>query len=142
MVLNEETSLAVALPSTADLHPRPPIRVVVADPSPEARRTLRQHLEASDRFSVIEAGSGPEALAALSDLHPDWVLVDLDADDSEGLRSLPWLAASASPATRVVGFWNHLINLTSATAATFGAQAVFSKAAAMETVSSLLESAA
>jgi DNA-binding NarL/FixJ family response regulator len=55
-----------------------PIRVVVADDHPVVREGLRSFLSSRPGIEVVgEAGSADEVVAAVDDLHPDVVLVDL-----------------------------------------------------------------
>jgi two-component system LytT family response regulator len=55
-----------------------PIRVVIADDEPIARRGIRQLLAAHDDIEIVgEARNGKEAVRLLKSLLPDLVFLDL-----------------------------------------------------------------
>jgi len=62
-------------------------RVLIVDNDDEMVKLLHRHLE-SDGFSVTSAGSGREAIAALTRDEYDVVLTDLVMDDVDGLKVL------------------------------------------------------
>jgi CheY-like chemotaxis protein len=57
--------------------------VLVVDDQADFRRLARRILEAAG-FGVVEAASGTEALAAISELRPDAVLLDIQLPDLDG----------------------------------------------------------
>jgi two-component system LytT family response regulator len=69
------------------------IRTLIVDDEPVARAGLRAMLAADDEIEVIgECGNGVAAVAAIEELHPDLVLLDVQMPDLDGfgvLRSLP-----------------------------------------------------
>ena len=69
------------------------IRTLIVDDEPVARAGLRAMLAADPEIEVIgECGDGVAAVAAIEDLHPDLVLLDVQMPDLDGfgvLRSLP-----------------------------------------------------
>jgi DNA-binding NarL/FixJ family response regulator len=65
---------------------RPPIRVLLIDDSPIIRLGLRSALEDYSDISIVgEAGNVADGTAALSQLKPDIVLLDLHLPDKSGL---------------------------------------------------------
>ncbi len=61
------------------------IRVVLADDHPIVRQGLRTLLETNQRCQVVgEAADGAGALAAVRDLAPDVVLLDVQLPDLDG----------------------------------------------------------
>jgi len=79
-----------------------PIRILIADDYHFYRYGLRLFLEEHDDLNVVgEAGSSEEALAAVGDLKPDVILLDLDLPPEGGLHVLREINSSA-PEARVV----------------------------------------
>ena len=73
-------------------------RVLLADDEPHARETLRLRLEAEADFEVVgEAGSGGEALAAIRELRPDLVFLDIRMPDLSGFDVLERLERDEMP---------------------------------------------
>jgi len=74
---------------------RPPLRVVVVDDDPMARRALREALTSGAAMTVAaEAASGAAAEAAVREAHPDVVVIDADIPDIDGLTATRRLNAS------------------------------------------------
>jgi DNA-binding NarL/FixJ family response regulator len=84
-------------------HEYVPTTVLVVDDHPSFRATARALLEA-EGFSVIgEAADGEEALAKTVELHPDFVLLDIQLPDLDGFEVARRLEANgASPAIVLV----------------------------------------
>lgn len=62
------------------------IKVLVVDDQPVVRSGMRMILENETGIEVVgEAGSGKEAIDAVSQLHPDVVLLDLRMPDMDGI---------------------------------------------------------
>jgi DNA-binding NarL/FixJ family response regulator len=81
-----------------------PIRVAVADDHPVVREGLVAMLETQPDFAVVgEAGTGPEALALVSNAHPDVLLLDLELPGLDGVGVLRRLETDRSR-TRVIIF--------------------------------------
>ena len=60
--------------------------VIVVDDHPAIRLAVRSALEATGSIRVVgESADGPTALAAIRDLHPDLVILDLDLPRLSGL---------------------------------------------------------
>ncbi len=63
-------------------------RILIIDDYVADARLLRRLFEASQRFEVVEAHSGAEALAALEESTPDLIILDLILPDINGERLL------------------------------------------------------
>jgi DNA-binding NarL/FixJ family response regulator len=76
--------------------------VLAVDDHRSFRRALRDVIAATPGFEQVgEAASGPEALAAVAELHPDLVLLDIRMPGMDGLETSRRLAAE-QPGTVVV----------------------------------------
>jgi two-component system LytT family response regulator len=76
-----------------------PIRVVIADDEPIARRGIRQLLAAYDDIEIAaEARNGKEAVRLLKSLLPDLVFLDVQMPEFDGFAALRQLDQSSSPA--------------------------------------------
>jgi threonine synthase len=75
-------------------------RILVIDDNTWDARLMRRLLEARQRFEVVEAHSGAEALAALECATPDLIVLDLLLPDTDGEHLLKTLRARS--ATRQV----------------------------------------
>src|SRR4051812_15428110 len=62
----------------------PMIRVLVVDDEPQILRALRINL-AARQYDVVTASSGQGALRAVSDEHPDLIVLDLGLPDLDGV---------------------------------------------------------
>src|SRR3954468_18123719 len=72
-----------------------PLRVVVVDDDPMARRALREALDRAPAMTVAaEAASGAAAEATVRDAHPDVVVIDADTPDVDGVTATRRLSAS------------------------------------------------
>ena len=60
-------------------------RVLVVDDEPQILRALRINLQAR-AYEVVTAGSGRSALQAVTDTHPDLVVLDLGLPDIDGVE--------------------------------------------------------
>jgi len=78
------------------------IRVVLADDQHLVRGALAALLELEDDISVVgEVGRGDEVVAAVQDLRPDVVLLDVEMPGLDGLAAASAVAAAA-PGVRVL----------------------------------------
>ncbi len=81
--------------------PAPPIRALVVDDEPLARRGVRQLLAAHPDVAVVgECRDGREALAALAALAPDVVFLDVQMPELGGLEVLRAHARAHGPGAR------------------------------------------
>jgi len=66
-----------------------PIRVLLVDEDPLARRAVRQQLEHAEDFDVTaEATTGAQAIQAVADVKPDIVLIDAQLTGIEGILAI------------------------------------------------------
>ena len=84
-----------------------PIRVMVIDDHPVFRKGVRALLEGTADITVVgEAGTGTEAIALISSLTPDVVIMDLMLPDMSGLEATETIHAQ-SPQTKVLVLTSH-----------------------------------
>ena len=77
---------------------REPIRCVIADDEPPARRLLKRFLEQRDDIVVAaEAGTGREAVDAIRLASPDVVFLDVAMPELDGFEVLASLSAEETP---------------------------------------------
>ena len=63
-----------------------PLRTLIVDDEPIARKVLREELEVIDDVEIVdEADNGDKALEKISELKPDLVLLDLQMPVMGGL---------------------------------------------------------
>lgn len=78
------------------LRPAKPLRILIADDEPVARRVLRQELELRPDVEILgEADTGARALAAIEDSRPDIVLLDLEMPQMGGFEVIGRLRGGA-----------------------------------------------
>lgn len=75
--------LAWSTPRAASCHDSHVSLVLIVDDHADFRRLARRILERAG-FSVAEAGTGAEAVAAVGELRPDAVLLDIQLPDFDG----------------------------------------------------------
>jgi NarL family two-component system response regulator LiaR len=80
---------------------RDPLRVIVADDDPLARRVVRDALEAGGIVVIAEASTGREAVELSLYYKPDVVLMDLVMPDGDGIQATRLILAR-EPETEVV----------------------------------------
>lgn len=79
-----------------------PIRVVLADDTPEYRQLLRIILEQGGSFEIVgEAANGEEAVRLSDTERPDVLVLDLAMPVLDGLETIP-LVRACSPGTAIV----------------------------------------
>jgi len=75
-----------------------PLRLLIVDDEPPARRRLRRMLGGEPDIEVVgECGSGAEAVAQIRTLMPDLVLLDVQMPDGDGFDVVEELGPSALP---------------------------------------------
>jgi two-component system, NarL family, response regulator LiaR len=75
------------VPEGSDTEPETPLRVIVADDDPLARRVVRDALEAGGIVVIAEASTGREAVELSLYYKPDVVLMDLVMPDGDGIQA-------------------------------------------------------
>lgn len=79
-----------------------PVGILIADDHAVVRDGLKMILEANDDFYVVgTAVNGREAMAMVSELHPDVVLMDIAMPEMNGIEASR-LICESSPATRII----------------------------------------
>ena len=79
-----------------------PIRVLIADDTPDIRLLLRAALRMYPGFEIVaEAADGAEAVTLTTEHKPDAVLLDLAMPVKDGLQAIPEIRAS-SPDTKIL----------------------------------------
>ena len=79
------------------------IRVIIVDDHPLVRAGIAQLLESTEDISVVgQAADGEEGIAAVAELEPDLVLMDLSMPGTDGLTATQQIVSSRSPARIVV----------------------------------------
>ena len=64
----------------------PPMKILIVDDNPQARKMIRKYLGAFDA-EITEREDGSEALSAYRDFQPDWVLMDWEMKNLNGLEA-------------------------------------------------------
>lgn len=76
-----------------------PLRVLVIDDEPAARRGIKLLLESASAVTVVgEAGDGPEAVRQIEVLEPDIVFLDVQMPGYDGFEVIKRVAATRLPA--------------------------------------------
>lgn len=80
-----------------------PLRVVIVDDEPPAIAGLRALLRAHEDFEIVgEAAGGKSAIAAIRELAPDVVILDVQMPEVDGFQVLETLAAANEPLPFVI----------------------------------------
>jgi two-component system chemotaxis response regulator CheB len=75
------------------------IRLMIVDDSIVARAVLSRMIETDDAFEIVAtAANGEDAIAALSAIHVDTIILDLEMPGLGGLRSIPKILEAANGA--------------------------------------------
>jgi two-component system, LytTR family, response regulator len=76
-----------------------PLRLLVVEDEPPARRRLRSLLEQHDDVAIVgEAAHGGEAVELIRTLHPDVVLLDVELPVANGFEVIDAVGAASMPA--------------------------------------------
>lgn len=80
------------------MNPSDPIRVLIVDDESLARDTISLLLEDEERFEVVgEAEDGNEAIAAITELAPDLVFLDIQMPGKNGFEVVEAIGPEAMP---------------------------------------------
>ncbi len=80
-----------------------PITVLIADDHELVRRGLRMTIQAEDDMQLLgEAKTGSEAVALVTQLHPQVVLMDIQMPDMDGVQAVQAIRAHAANAQVMV----------------------------------------
>jgi DNA-binding NarL/FixJ family response regulator len=80
-----------------------PIRIFLVDDQASVRRGLKMRLQLEADMAVVgEAGDGAAALAAISSLHPDVLILDYEMPGLNGLDTLHALSDARSEVSVVM----------------------------------------
>ena len=110
------------------------IRLLIVEDQPAVRQGLRMRLSAEPDFSVIgEASDGEAALALVSGLCPDVVVMDVEMPYLDGIATTRALRL-ACPSTEVIILSLHDDDITQAHAKGAGAAAFVAKSMPSETL--------
>jgi two-component system LytT family response regulator len=75
-----------------------PIRILIADDEPPARRRIRALLESQSDVQVVgEARSGREAVAAIAELRPELVFLDVQMPEGDGFEVVRTVGVDRMP---------------------------------------------
>ncbi|MDF2558596.1 MAG: DNA-binding response regulator [Microbacterium sp.] len=120
----------------------PPIRVVVADDQPLVRMGNALVLDSADDIEVIgEVGSGEEAVALASELHPDVVLMDVRMPSIGGIEATR-LITTEDPRIKVIVFTTFDIDEYAFGGLNAGASAFLLKSATPESLTAAVRTVA
>lgn len=80
-----------------------PIRTLIVDDMPPARRRLRRHLEQVMDFEIVgECGDGASAISTIRELKPDLVFLDVQMPEIDGFGVIAALEPAQRPAIMFV----------------------------------------
>jgi CheY-like chemotaxis protein len=80
------------------------MKILIADDSPAMRQCIREMLSGNDE--ILECASGREAVVIFGHHRPDWVLMDIEMPEQDGLSAAREIRASF-PDARIVFVTGH-----------------------------------
>ena len=84
-----------------------PMRVLIVDDEPIARRRISRLLKLEDDVEVVnEVGSGTDAVTAIREQRPDLVFLDVQMPDMDGFGVVSALGAESMPTVVFVTAYN------------------------------------
>jgi len=107
-------------------------RVLVVDDESLVRRTLTQILSSYQDLEVVgEAANGEEAIAAVTRLQPDIVVMDIRMPALDGIAAAREIRAKA-PHVKIIGLSEHATGFNTDAMERAGAVGVYLKSMALE----------
>ncbi len=86
----------------------PPLRLVIAEDEPPARRRLRDLLNTDPRLQILaECVDGAEAVQAIEDGNPDLVLLDIEMPELDGFGVIERIGIDKMPTVVFVTAYDH-----------------------------------
>jgi CheY-like chemotaxis protein len=82
-----------------------PMCLMVVEDNPEMRRVIRRMLTGV-ATQIVECADGNEALAVYTRAQPDWVLMDIELGEVDGITATRQIKA-AFPEARIIIVTNH-----------------------------------
>ena len=79
--------------------------LMIVDDNPDMRRIIRR-MVSSIATEIVECADGGEALAAYSQSHPDWVLMDIEMSGVDGISATRQIT-TAFPDAKVIIVTSH-----------------------------------
>jgi YesN/AraC family two-component response regulator len=114
-----------------------PLRILIADDSPDIRLLLRMYLSGSKLEVVGEAADGKQAVELVTLEKPDAVILDLSMPVMDGLEAIP-LIKEASPQTKIVVLSGFEADRMAEAALELGAERYLQKGVGLGEISQLL----
>ena len=102
------------------------VSLLIVDDSERMRRLIKRMIKGV-LAEVYECSDGSQALEAYTTHHPDWVLMDIEMKDVDGITATRQIRATF-PDARIVIVSNYDSDAVRAAASEAGAQAFCSKA--------------
>ena len=98
-----------------------PIRVIIVDDEPRARRGLALLLGKLDGFEIVaEAGGGEAAVQQIRELRPELVFLDIQMPEIDGFE--PYVFTSEAARRQVLKWWEEQAKRSPRTAGRTGAR--------------------
>jgi DNA-binding NarL/FixJ family response regulator len=83
-------------------------KILIIDDHAVVREGIRSALENTERFHVFQAASKSEAIAQITKIAPDGIIVDINLPDGNGLEIVSWVRSISSTIAIVVLTLNEL----------------------------------
>jgi len=83
-------------------------KILIIDDHSVVREGIRSALENTERFHVFQAASKSEAIAQITKIAPDGIIVDINLPDGNGLEIVSWVRSISSTIAIVVLTLNEL----------------------------------
>jgi DNA-binding NarL/FixJ family response regulator len=77
-------------------------KILIIDDHAVVREGIRSALEKSERFHIFQAASKSEAIAQITKVSPDAIIVDINLPDGNGLEIVTWVRSISSTVAIVV----------------------------------------